>query len=422
VVVPAGAGLSVLRHRDFLCLWLGQSISVVGDRMVLVALALFVTGQTGRPTDIGLVLAANTIPLVLLVTVGGVWADRLPRQRIMIVTDLARFALHATLAALIFAGDVGIATIMVIEALFGSAEAFFRPAFVGLIPQTVPEEDIQSAQAFTAGSGQVAEFIGPALATALVVGAGAGWAFAVDAGTFLVSAALLAVVTPRPRGAVAARAPLRQELAEGFREVRSRAWVWVVVLGFALLLMVAMGPWMVLGPKIAEEHYDAASTFGVLAALVGAGTIGGAVVVLRWRPRFPLRVALVGLLPWPVLLISYGLGAPLALIVPLALVTGFGFASFDVLWSTALAQRIPPAALSRVSSFDWMGSLALMPLGYLAAGPLAAAIGATAVMVGGGAIALAIVAACLAPRETRELERHAPTAWGQVLQNDISDV
>jgi MFS family permease len=404
-VVPAGAGLSVLRHRDFLCLWLGQSISVVGDRMVLVALALFVTDQTGRPTDIGLVLAANTIPLVLLVAVGGVWADRLPRQRIMIVTDLARFALHATLAALIFAGDVGIATIMVIEALFGSAEAFFRPAFVGLIPQTVPEEEIQSAQALTAGSGQVAEFIGPALATALVVGAGAGWAFAVDAGTFLVSAGLLALVAPRARGAVAARAPLRQELAEGFREVRSRAWVWVVVLGFALLLMVAMGPWMVLGPKIAEEHYDAASTFGVLAALVGAGTIGGAVVVLRWRPRFPLRVALVGLLPWPVLLIAYGLGAPLALVVPLALVTGFGFAAFDVLWSTALAQRIPPAALSRVSSFDWMGSLALMPLGYLVAGPLAAAVGATAVMVGGGMIALAIVAACLAPRETRELER-----------------
>jgi len=398
-------GLSALHHPDFRWLWLGQSISTVGDRMVLVALALFVTDQTGNPTDIGLVLAANTIPLVLVLLIGGVWADRLPRQRIMIATDLARFALHATLAALIFAGDVSIGAIMAIEALFGTAEAFFRPAFIGVVPQTVPEDEIQAAQALTAGSGQVAEFVGPALATALVVGAGAGWAFAVDAATFLVSAGLLLLVRPRLRGEVAKRAPLLRELAEGFREVRARAWVWVTVLGFSLMLMCALGPWMVLGPAIAEERYGKASTFGVLAAVVGAGTIAGAIAALRWRPRRPLRTALGGLVVWPVFTITFGLGAPLALIVPLALATGVAFATFDVLWSTALAERIPPAALSRVSSYDWMGSLGLLPLGYLAAGPLADAVGATTVVVAGGVTTLVIALLCLAPRETRELAR-----------------
>jgi MFS family permease len=412
VVVPAGAGLRPLAHPDFRWLWLGQGISTVGDRMVLVALALFVTEQTGSPTDIGLVLAANTIPLVLVLLIGGVWADRLPRQRIMIATDLVRFALHATLAALIFAGDVAIGTIMVIEALFGTAEAFFRPAFTGLIPRTVPAEEIQSAQALIAGSGQVAEFVGPALATLLVVGMGAGWAFALDAATFLVSAALLTLVAPQAHGPALVRAPLLHDLAEGFREVRSRTWVWVTIAGFSLILMVALGPWMVLGPSIAEDHYGSASAFGVLAALVGAGTVAGAVGALRWRPRFPLRTALLAIASWPVFLIAYGLGAPLAVVAPLAIANGVAFATFDVLWSTALAERIPPEALSRVSSYDWMGSLGLLPLGYLAAGPLGAAIGATPVVVGGGIVALVLVAACLAPRETRGLRRLEVAASG----------
>jgi MFS family permease len=373
--------------------------------MVLVALALFVTEETGRPTDIGLVLAANTIPLVLVLLIGGVWADRLPRQRIMIATDLVRCALHAVLAALIFSGDVAIGTIMVIEALFGTAEAFFRPAYIGVIPQTVPEEDIQSAQALTAGSGQVAEFAGPALATALVVGLGAGWAFAVDAGTFLVSAAFLLLVTPRARSEVLERGTLRADLADGFREVRARAWVWVTIVCFSLILMVAMGPWMVLGPAIADDHYGSPSTFGVLAALVGAGTLVGAVAALRWRPQFPLRTAVIAILGWPLFLVAYGLGAPLAVVAVFAVVNGVGFALFDVLWSTALAERIPPAALSRVSAYDWMGSLGLLPLGFLAAGPLAEALGTTAVVVGGGLLAFLLTAACLAPRETRELRR-----------------
>ena len=153
---------------------------------------------------------------------GGVWADRLPRTHVMISTDLVRFALHALLAALIFTGAVEIWHIVVIEALFGTAEAFFRPALTGLVPQTVPEDEIQPARAATGAMETAAEFAGPALATVLVLGLGAGWAFALDALTFLVSAAFLLRVRARPRSEPVDRRPIVAELREGWAAVRAR--------------------------------------------------------------------------------------------------------------------------------------------------------------------------------------------------------
>ena len=172
--------MQVLRERQFRNLFIGQAASTIGDGIVFVALALYVT-DIGSATDVGIVLAAATLPLVGFLLIGGVWADRLPRHRVMIVTDLVRFGLHAVLAALIFTDTVEIWHIVVIEALFGSAEAFFRPAYTGLVPQTVPEDMIQDAKAAGSTLETVAEFAGPALATALVLGLGAGWAFALDA-------------------------------------------------------------------------------------------------------------------------------------------------------------------------------------------------------------------------------------------------
>ena len=178
-------------------------------------------------------LGAQTLPLVALLLFGGVWADRLPRHRIMIVTDLIRAALHALVAMLIFTGAVQIWQLVVIEALFGAAQAFFQPAYTGLLPQTVPEALIQDARALTESMANLAFLIGPALATALVLGVGAGEAFAFDAATFVVSALLLLRVRPRPRGEAAdGRARCSQELRAGWREVRSRTWVWVTIAVF----------------------------------------------------------------------------------------------------------------------------------------------------------------------------------------------
>src|SRR6185436_18951068 len=170
----------------------------------------------GSPTDVGLVLAAHALPLVGFILLGGVLADRISRTRVMIASDAARCALHALLAALIFTGAVEIWHIVVIEALYGCAEAFFKPAQTGLLPQTVPEEEIQPARAASGTMETIAEFAGPSLATALVLGLGAGWAFAIDAATFLVSVAFLARVRARTRGEAVVRMRMAAELRAGW--------------------------------------------------------------------------------------------------------------------------------------------------------------------------------------------------------------
>ncbi len=399
----------VLRHRDFRLLWLAGLASMLGDRIVTVALALFVIDLTGSPTDLGLVLAAHAIPLVAFMLIGGIWADRVPRHRLMVLTDLIRFVLHAALAALIISGEVEIWQVIVIEALFGTAEAFFRPASSGVVPQTVPEAEIQEANALMSMSNNVSEFVGPALATALVLGVGAGEAFAFDAATFIVSAALLIRMDPRRRRGEpeerAERASLLGELREGFDEVRSRAWVWVTLLSVSATLFVGLAPWFVLGPLVAEDQYGGTEFYGIVSAAIGAGTILGATAGIRWRPLHPLKLGVLLASIWPFAVLFFALGAPLEIVVPAMVLGGFGFSIFDVWWFTALAERIPPDRLSRVSSYDWMVSLGLLPIGYLLAGPLADAFGAIEVLAVGSALAVVVWLPALLPRETRALER-----------------
>lgn len=405
---------SVLRHRDFRLLWLAGLASVLGDRIVTVALALFVIDLTGDATDLGIVLAAHAIPLVGFMLVGGIWADRVARHRLMVLTDLVRFVLHAALAALIISGEVAIWHVVVIEALFGTAEAFFRPASTGVVPQTVPEREVQEANALIGMSNNICEFAGPALATALVLGVGAGEAFAIDAATFLVSAALLVRMSPRRREAAAGAAlagddggddSLVAQLRAGYEEVRARAWVWATLLSASATLFLGLAPWFVLGPIVAEEQYGGADVYGIVTAALGAGTIVGSLAGIRWRPLHPMRLGLLMAALWCPMAVIYALGAPLAIVLPASVVGGFGFAVFDVWWLTALAERIPPDRLSRVSAYDWMISLGLLPVGYLLAGPLADAVGSTAVLAAGSALAMIAWLLALLPRESRALQR-----------------
>jgi MFS family permease len=397
--------LTVLRAREFRLLWLGQSASVIGDALVLVAVGLYVTRLTGDPSDVGLVLGAYSLPLVLFVLIGGVLADRLPRQRVMIVSDLVRCALHATLALLIATGVVQIWHMVVIGALFGTAEAFFRPAYTGLVPQTVPEEDIQPAQALTGVSNEVAEIVGPALATALVLTVGGAAAFAVDAATFAVSAALLMLLRPRERGERAEPDTVLRELQQGWQAVRSRAWVWATIVAFSVAILVAMAPFFVLGAAVATDVYGSDAVYGWSNAAWGVGTVTGAVIGARWEPLRPMRAAMLGAVPWPGAIAVYALGPPVPVLYAVMALSGVGIGLFAVWWETALAQRIPPRLLSRVSAWDWMGSLALLPMGYLLAGPVAAVYGRAEVIVVGGVIGTVVMALALLPRSTRELPR-----------------
>lgn len=401
--------LRVLRFPSFRYLFYGQAASAVGDQAVIVALALYVTRRGGSASELGFVLCAQAAPMIALLLLGGVWADRLARQRVMLVSDAARAALHGVLAASILTGGAGLAELIVVEALFGVARAFFQPAYTGLIPETVPPALLQDAQALTGTTANLAILIGPGLGTAIVLSADAGVAFALDAATFALSALLLTRVRPGRR--TAGHEPgqpgpttVLAELRGGWGEVRSRPWVWVTIAAFAGAVLCAYAPWYALAPGVARDVYGSASRFGVLESVAGGGALLGAMLGLRWRPRRPMIVGLLLTVPWTVQSIAFALGAPLAAVIALAFAAGLGFALFEIWWETALARHIPPAALSRVSSYDWMGSLALLPVGFALSGPVATALGARAVLGVGAVLALAMLLAALVPGSTRALE------------------
>jgi hypothetical protein len=378
---------------------------VIGDALVIVAIGLYVTRLTGNPSDVGVVLAAYSLPLVLLILVGGVIADRLPRQFVMVAADVVRAVLHATLAMLIANGSVQVWHMVIIGVLFGTAEAFFQPAYTGLVPQTVAEADIQSAQALTGVSRELAEFASPALATALVLGVGGAAAFGLDAATFALSAVLLSRIRTRPRGKPAARGTVLGELREGWAAVRERPWVWCTIAAFLATVLLALGPFLVLGASVSREVYGTDVVFGLSNAAWGAGTVTGVLIGSRWRPRRPMFTAMVCAVPWPAAVALFAAGPPLVMLYSLMAVSGVGIGLFAVWWETALAQRIPAHLLSRVSAWDWMGSLAFLPLGFLLAGPLAARLGAAQVLIGGGLLGTLAGALGVLPRSTRSLVR-----------------
>jgi MFS family permease len=395
---------NVLRHRDFRLLFIGQSASEIGSQAVAVALALYITKRTGSATDLAIVLGAASVPFVVLVVFGGVWADRLPRHRLIIGSDLTRAALHTLLGILILTGSPAIWLMAVIEALFGAAQALFQPAYSGLAPQTVPADEIQAAQALIGFSMNLATVLGPVLATALVLTLGAGPMFLIDAGSFLFGALLLLPVKPRAR-VLAGQRPQSfiHELRAGFREVSSRVWVWGSIMAYTGVVLFGLVPWLSLGPLAVRQAYGNVDFYGVVIAVWGAGSVAGSLLAAVWHPRYPLRLALIFGVLWAILGLLVAVGVTRSILVPVALISGGAGALTGIWWETTLARHIPPGALSRVSAWDHMGTFALMPLGYAVVGPLANAFGVRWVLGIGSALGALMAALALIPRSVRKL-------------------
>ena len=397
---------SALQSRNFRFFWLGQSLSLSGDRLASIALALYVTLELKDPVGLGLILGAQVAALAAVLLFGGVLADRFDRRHMIIATDLLCFVLHAITAWLILTGKANVLNLLIIEVGFGIGEGIYRPAFSGLLPQTVNEDLIHSAWGFAGASESASLAIGPALATALFFGAGPAWAFGIDALTFLVSAISLSFVVPRVRGVVAdSSEPMFRAIRTGWAEVKARKWVWVTIASWSLLLMLSLAPWFVLGPIVAKQLYGSGTIYGLHETVFGIGMISGALLGTRLRPERPLRAALLMMIPWPLQFIFFGLGVPIAVLLPAALAAGAGLGVYQVFWESALAHWIPPETLSRVSSWDWMGSTVLMPLGFVLAGPLATVIDPATLIVIGGVIGGCCIALASLPTETRQLRR-----------------
>ncbi|WP_327433807.1 MFS transporter [Streptomyces sp. NBC_01236] len=404
--------LSVLRIASYRWFFLGQFTSAFGDYVVGPALAFAVLDLTGSVGDIGLVLAARTVPIVLFMLVGGVLADRLPRHLVMIGADAARAVTQAVTAALVLSGHAEIWQLMALQAVHGTASALFTPAVSGLIQQTVPSAQLQAANALRGMAQSAAMIAGPPAATLLVVTVGPGWAVGADALTFVVSAVCLSrlrLSRTERAGGPAAR-DLVGDLRAGWREFTSRTWVWSLI-SAASLTNACYAVFMVLGPALSERELGGPGAWGAILTAFGAGAVSGGAITLTLRPRRPLRFAVlaVSLFATPALVMSQSSSA-----VPVAVAAflgGIGLMVFNPLWETVLQQEVPSTALSKVSAYEWLGSYAAQPFGMTLAGPAAAVLGIRRTLLAVGLSHLAIALAPLAARDVREhqVPRAVPT-------------
>jgi MFS family permease len=398
-----------LTERPFRLLWLGRTGSSVGDALIPVALAFAVLRIGGGARGLGIVLAAFTIGRASFVVVGGVWADRLPRRAVMITADLVRVATQAATAALLFGHSTRVWQLAVLQALAGAAGGLFAPASTALVPQTVSRPRLQQANALLSLSQSVANVFGPAVSGAIVAAAGPAWVFAIDAASFLCSAAFLAALHVEDH-----LRPVRQrfwrDLAEGWAEVRRHRWLTAGFLGFALG-NVGIGMYFVLGPLVAREHLGGAQAWGLILTAGAVGGVIGGLFAYRVRPQHPVAAAFaiwaVGAIPTLALVPPLPTVAIMAASAVLSLAVVVG----NTLWETALQQEVRPDRLARVGSIDWLLSLCLMPAGQTLAGPLADSVGVRPTLV----LAIALMTVpnlCVLAfvREVRRLRRQPALA------------
>jgi predicted MFS family arabinose efflux permease len=399
--------VAALGEPRFKLLFAGRAVSDFGDKLVPVALAFAVLELDTRASALGLVFAARMIPMVVLVLVGGVWADRLPRNVVMLTADGVRACTQAAAGVLLITGRAEVWHLLVLMAVYGAAQAFFDPASTGLVPQTVSRERLQQANGLLQLSRSTATVIGPAVAGVLVATVGAGWAFVADSATFVVSAVFLALLRIE-RETREARTRFVADLVEGWREFTSRTWVWVSVTHFAFFHLLVLAPFWVLTPIVADEELGGASAYATILTAMGVGAILGGLVALRVQPRRPLAVAFAVILFEVPLYLALADAAPVALIAAFAL---FGSAAINfagTLWLTVLQTNIPERALSRVSSYDWLGSLVFLPAGYMLAGPAAEAFGVAETLVFAAVWSLASTLVVLSLEAIRGVRRARP--------------
>jgi len=364
---------------------------------------------TGSKADLGYVLAARTVPLVAFLLVGGIWADRLPRHHVMVGSNLLSGATQAAVAVLLFSGHARVWQLAALAAVSGTSSAFFFPASSGIVPQTVPERLLQQANALLRLGLNGSAILGGAVAGFVVYATSPATGIAVDAVTFLAAAALLAAMR-LPRSLHMESSNFVTDLKLGWREFTGRAWLWAIVLQFGFVNAVQQGTEGVLGPAVSNEHYHGAAGWGLIGAAQAVGLVGGGVLMLRLRPRRMLLVATLGFLLSAPLLFGLAIPLPLIAVLLLGVLAGIGTETFGVLWDTTMQQEIPQDRLSRVYSYDALGSFALIPLGLAAAGPIAEAVGTRATLFAGGVISVTATLAVLLVPEVRGLRRRGTIA------------
>ncbi|MFH9249526.1 MFS transporter [Streptomyces lydicus] len=395
--------------RNYLLLTGATVIANLGSSGALIATAFAVLASGGSATDVGLVAAARTVPLVLFLLIGGAVADRLPRHHVMVAANALSCVSQGLFALLVLGGEPRLWQMSVLAALGGTGQAFFAPASEGMVLASVSGEHAGRAFAVFRMGMNGANIGGAALGGALVAAVGPGWVLAVDAASFAVAGALRAFLDVSGTPVRTRRGGILRDLRDGWQEVVSRPWLWAIVLQFSLVNAVISAAEAVYGPLVAEEHLGGPGPWGLALAAFGAGTAGGALLMTRLKPR---RLLLTGsLCVFPLALPSAALAVPLpaAGLTPLMFGTGIAVEVFAVTWMMALHQEIPEEKFSRVSSYDWLGSLAMVPVATALAGPVQDLIGRTTALWCCAAVITLLTAAVLCVPEVRHLTRRTST-------------
>jgi MFS family permease len=355
-------------------LFFGRTISLVGDGIAAVAIAFAVLDLTGSAADLGIVLAGRSLVMVGLVVAGGVFADRISPRVAMVRADFVRLLAMGLMAFLLLAGTAEIWEITLLYAIEGMATALFNPASNAVVPFVAPKQELQDANTFLSISRSAGKVAGPVIAGLLLATANPGAAIAVDAATFGASALFLLRIRVPLEHPEAVSSFIR-ELRDGWTEFSSRTWLWTCVLAAALSNAVFFPSFLVLGPTVAETSLGGASSWSVVAAAFGLGALAGGAMAFSVRPRRPLLVGELALLLAVLPLVFLASGAGTIAIAVGAFIAGAAFSVAEILYETAIQQHVPPSAMARVSGYDWFGSLAIQPLGFLVIGALATTLG-----------------------------------------------
>lgn len=408
-----------LRSAPFRALASARVVSVLGGAIAPVALAFAVLDLTGSATDLGIVVGARSLANVAFLLLGGIVADRLPRQVVLVGSSLAAALTQGVVAALVLARTDSIALLAALSAVNGAVSAFALPAAAALQPQTVDRAHLQQATALVRTGVSAALILGASVGGILVAAVGPGWGIALDAASFLVAAALFARVrvpaaTERAGSDLRARSDLRAgsdtrvwtDLVTGWGEFTSRTWLWVVVAAFLLINAMIAGCLGVLGPLVADESVGRAA-WGLVLSAQAAGYVVGGLVALRLRVRRLLRFGTACAAGEALLMLALGIGPVLPVLLVTAFIGGLTIEQFGVAWETSMQQHVPADRLARVYSYDMLGSYLAIPAGEVAAGPVAQAVGLEPTLVGAAAVVAFATAAALTSRSVRDLPNTA---------------
>ncbi|MGJ0156382.1 MFS transporter [Streptomyces sp. CH8.1] len=394
--------------RNYTLLTGAAVVTNLGSHGALIASAFAVLEAGGSGGDVGLVAAARTLPLVFFLLVGGAVADRLPRHHVMVAANTLNCLSQAVFALLVLTGDPQLWQMMLLTALCGTGTAFFNPAAEGMLLSTVSGEHANRAFALFRMAMNGAGIGGAALGGAMIAAMGPGWVLAVDAAAFAIAGAMRAFLDVSRTPDRAPGGGLLADLREGWVEFRTRPWLWSIVLQFSVVVAVVGAAEAVYGPLVARDRLGGPAPWGLALALFGVGTIAGAVLMMVWKPR---RLLLVGTLcVFPLALPSAGLAVPLPVwgLCAVMFFSGAAIEVFGVNWMTTMHQEIPEEKFSRVSAYDWFGSVSMLPLATALAGPVESAFGRTEALWGCATLVVLVTALVLLVPDVRRMTRRPP--------------